>query len=282
MRGFSICRKRVAGDVLPKVFGVLETGKETVCEQPGAVLPRSGVVWVTLVRGRGAIPGGRRASTGDREALSSGGLRLDRSEGKQQAARHGHGGGSRGGVALGGVRRIHGGGSRPCRAKRRAGSEERGGPTRAAEAGPIRTGLMWPCDSFRRRSNGKGSWKRPERIRGCWRVVPSGAWRASTSSRTPIIARMTLRDPVTAIAAASGCANADRRSQGRLVAAGCRPDGRPARGRWRPRRAAAGVASTLPALRSGHAQPDPRDMRPSRLRSSRLPGASIAPFPPVR
>ena len=43
--------KAVAGDVLPKVFGVLESGKETVCEQPRAVLPRSGVVWVTLAEG---------------------------------------------------------------------------------------------------------------------------------------------------------------------------------------------------------------------------------------
>jgi len=43
--------KAVAGDVPPKVFGVLEPGKETVCEQPRAVLPRSGVVWVTLAEG---------------------------------------------------------------------------------------------------------------------------------------------------------------------------------------------------------------------------------------
>jgi NHLM bacteriocin system ABC transporter ATP-binding protein len=43
--------KAVAGDVLPKVFAALETGKETVCEHPLALLPRSGVVWVTLVEG---------------------------------------------------------------------------------------------------------------------------------------------------------------------------------------------------------------------------------------
>lgn len=43
--------KAVAGDALPKVFGSLETGKETVCDQQRALLPRSGVVWVTLVEG---------------------------------------------------------------------------------------------------------------------------------------------------------------------------------------------------------------------------------------
>jgi NHLM bacteriocin system ABC transporter ATP-binding protein len=43
--------KAVAGDVLPKVFATLEPGQEAVCEQPRSLLPRSGVVWVTLAEG---------------------------------------------------------------------------------------------------------------------------------------------------------------------------------------------------------------------------------------
>ena len=43
--------KALAVDVPPKIFGVLETGKQTVCEKPGTLLPRSGVVWVTLAEG---------------------------------------------------------------------------------------------------------------------------------------------------------------------------------------------------------------------------------------
>ena len=43
--------KAVAGNVPPKVFGVLEAGQEHICEQRGALLPRSGVVWVTLAEG---------------------------------------------------------------------------------------------------------------------------------------------------------------------------------------------------------------------------------------
>lgn len=41
----------VAGNVMPKLFGLLEPGKEAASEQQRALLPRGGVVWVTPVAG---------------------------------------------------------------------------------------------------------------------------------------------------------------------------------------------------------------------------------------
>jgi ATP-binding cassette subfamily C protein len=49
--------KAVSGNVPPKNFGVLETGQDTVCERAQALLPRSGVVWVTPVEGESRFLG---------------------------------------------------------------------------------------------------------------------------------------------------------------------------------------------------------------------------------